>query len=42
MLRTFALRTLYALHMIAPIALVSWHVQRLAPGTALALRSLFV
>ena len=40
MLRNLALRTLYALHMIAPIALVSWHVQRLGMSTLTALRAL--
>lgn len=35
------LRIIYCLHMLAPIALVARHIERLSPETALALRSLF-
>lgn len=35
------LRLIYCLHMIAPLAFVSRHIERLSPDTALALRSLF-
>lgn len=41
MLRKLKLRTLYALHMLAPAALVWWHVGKLSPTTADALQALF-
>lgn len=41
MIKQLKLRTLYALHMLAPAALVWWHIDRLAPSTADALASLF-
>lgn len=36
-----ALRLIYSLHMLAPLSLVSWHIERLSPETARALQSLF-
>lgn len=35
------LRLIYCLHMVAPLALVERHIERLSPDTARALRSLF-
>jgi len=40
-MKTLGLRVIYALHMLAPIALVSRHIARLDASTALALRELF-
>lgn len=40
-MKTIWLRTLYALHMALPLALVSRHIDRLSPETVLALRVLF-
>lgn len=40
-MRTIWLRTLYALHMALPLALVARHIERLSPETVRALRSLF-
>jgi hypothetical protein len=35
------LRLIYSFHMLAPIALVARHIERLSPETARALHSLF-
>ncbi len=35
------LRIIYALHMLAPLALVARHIERLSPSTLSSLRSLF-
>lgn len=40
-MKTLALRAIYALHMLAPFALVSRHIARLDDSTVLALRELF-
>ncbi len=40
MLNTLKLRTLYVLHMILPLPLVSWHIDRLSPDTVRALLAL--
>jgi hypothetical protein len=41
MIKRFTLRAIYAVHMLAPLALVDWHIQRLSPSTIDGLRSLF-
>ena len=41
LLKQLKLRTLYALHMLAPLALALWHVERLAPDTRAGLLALF-
>lgn len=41
MIKQLKLRTLYALHMLAPAGLVWWHIERLAPDTVGSLASLF-
>jgi hypothetical protein len=40
-LRTIYARTLYAVYMLAPIALCEWHVPRLSQDTARELARLF-
>lgn len=40
-MKTIWLRLIYAAHMLAPLPLVTAHIARLSPDTALALRSLF-
>ncbi len=40
-MKTLWLRTLYAAHMLVPLSLAVWHIERLSPSTAHALRSLF-
>lgn len=40
MMKRLALRALYAVHMLAPLALVEWHIERLSQGTLEGLRSL--
>jgi hypothetical protein len=41
MLNTIVLRLIYTAHMLAPLSLVLWHIERLSPSTVHALRSLF-
>lgn len=41
MIQAFRLRAIYAIHMLAPLAFVSWHLDRLRPETLHALRALF-
>lgn len=40
-MRTLWLRTLYAAHMLLPLPIALWHIERLSRETARALRSLF-
>lgn len=40
MLNRFKLRTLYAIHMLAPLAIVEWHLDRLNLDTLNDLASL--
>lgn len=40
-MRNIWLRLIYTAHMLAPLPLVTRHIDRLSPDTALALRSLF-
>jgi hypothetical protein len=41
MIQYVTLRCLYALHMLAPLAFVAWHTERLSPDTLGALLALF-
>jgi hypothetical protein len=41
MIKHITLRAIYAAHMLAPLALVEWHIQRLSADTCSALRALF-
>lgn len=40
MIQSLKLHTLYVLHMILPMPLVEWHVDRLSPDTIRALIAL--
>ena len=40
-MRTLKLKLIYALHMVAPLPVVDWHLDRLAPDTLLALRGAY-
>lgn len=40
MIKALALRAIYAAHMLAPLALVDWHVQRLSRDTLESLLAL--
>lgn len=35
------LRLIYTAHMCVPLSLAVWHIERLSPSTAQALRALF-
>ena len=41
MIQAIKLRALYAVHMLAPLAFVAWHIDRLRPETLQGLRALF-
>jgi hypothetical protein len=40
-IKQLALRSLYALHMLAPAGFVWWHMGRLSPDTVQGLATLF-
>lgn len=40
-MKTIKLRILYALHMVMPLSLALWHIDRLSPDTLLGLAALF-
>lgn len=41
MIQSLKLRAIYALHMLAPLAFVCWHLERLSHETLLALSQMF-
>jgi hypothetical protein len=41
MIERLKLRTIYALHMLAPVAFVAWHIQRLSSDTIQGLSRMF-
>lgn len=40
-MKTIWLRLIYSAHMLAPLSLALWHIERLSPETLRALRALF-